>query len=66
MKLLAFDKNYSLCGLSIIFWLWMAYEEKANYFEMRAVSADGGVHILYMAFKFLVKLEPNECMLWGV
>ena len=28
MKLLVFDKNYSLCGLSIIFWLWIAYEEK--------------------------------------
>ena len=28
MKLLVFDKNYSLCGLRIIFWLWIAYEEK--------------------------------------
>ena len=28
MKLLVFDKTYSLCGLNVIFWLWMAYEEK--------------------------------------
>ena len=67
MKLLAFDKNYSLCGLSIIFWLWMAYEETTIILKWElSVQMVEFIFCSRPLLIFLVKLEPNECMLWGV